>query len=226
MITTNHRIMTDNQKYIYEGIYDQIKMGFEPLTETKVRIMECVIDNDFQEDKISEKWVDKKITEVYAEHLTDSKTWQSPTTSQKLTKAFNQLCDMNIIALHFAGYTTSDGEYEVAEVERKLRKKGVKPDGYCFYHEQDLSRAIDGDKPNLYLAFNKCNNNDEALTIEIGKKIVAVLKENGLEVNWEESSTKKIQIINFRWQQIYEKKNEKLLNYKKVIKRILKAQKT
>ena len=124
--------MTDNQKYIYEPICDQIKMGFEPLSDTKERIMECVEDNDFQEDKISKKWVDQKIAEVYAAHLADSKTWQSPTNTERLINVFNQLCDMNIIALHCAGYDTSEGEDEVVDVEKKLRKKEIKSDGYCF----------------------------------------------------------------------------------------------
>ena len=44
-------------------------------------------------------------------------------TNKNYKKAIKQLCDMNIIALHFAAYTTSDGEYEVAELERKIKKK-------------------------------------------------------------------------------------------------------
>jgi len=38
----SNNTMTDNQKYIYQPICEQIKMGFESLSETKERMMECV----------------------------------------------------------------------------------------------------------------------------------------------------------------------------------------
>jgi len=99
--------------------------------------------------------------------------------------------------LHNAGFTTSDGVYEVVEVERALRKKGKKSDGYCFYHEQDLGSAIVPQNPSLMLAFQKVDNSDNKTTIQVGKKIVAILKENGFQIKWDEIATRKIEIINF-----------------------------
>jgi hypothetical protein len=69
-------------------------------------------------------------------------------------------------------------------------------DGYCLYHEQDLSRAISKENPSLYIAFQKINNEDDKVSIEVGKKVVGVLKKHGFEVDWNESATTKIHIPN------------------------------
>ena len=104
----------------------------------------------------------------------------------------------------------------------ELKKRGKKSDGYCFYHEQDLARAIQPENPSLMLAFQKINNSEEQVTIEIGRKIVEILKRNGFEVNWGESATRKIEIINFAWQNLYDESKEDLLDYEKVIERMSK----
>jgi predicted MPP superfamily phosphohydrolase len=155
--------------------------------------------------------------------LNESKNWQKPTDTDRLFQAFDQLCQMNIIALHYAGYTSSDGEYEVVEVEEKLNEKGVSSLGYCFYHEQDLERAIELENPSLSIAFQKIDNEDDKVTIEVGKKIVSVLERNGFTVLWNESPTRKIEIPNFKWQKIYKDSDSDLINHDKVVKMMTNA---
>ena len=161
--------MTENEAFIYESIFNQVRMGFLSLDEIQENILEEIEDNEF-EDEISEEWAFDKIKEEYQKLLAESKKWNSPTDTERLIKAFDELGDENIIALHNAGYTTTDGEYEVVEVERDLQENEVESDGYCFYHEQDLARAIDTENSGLYIAFQKVDNSDDAVTIEIGKR--------------------------------------------------------
>jgi hypothetical protein len=212
--------MTENEAFIYESIFNQVRMGFLSLDEIQENILEEIEDNEF-DDEISEEWAFDKIREEYQKLLAESKQWKSPTDTEKLIKAFDELGDENIIALHNAGYTTSDGEYEVVEVERELRENEVESDGYCFYHEQDLARAVDIENPSLYIAFQKVDNSDDAVTIEVGKKVAEVLRNNGFDVNWNESSRTKIEIPGFRWQKIFDEDARDLQDYSEVVERMI-----
>jgi hypothetical protein len=211
--------MTENQEFIYESIVLQVRMGFLPIDEIKDNIIEEIEDNGF-EDEISEDWANEQINNEWENLISESKNWNSPTDNERLTEAFDELCDKNIIALHSAGFETSDGEYEVVEVERALRENGKMSDGYCFYHEQDLARAISKDNPSLYIAFQKINNEDDKVSIEVGKKVAEVLKHHSFAVDWNDSATTKILIPNFKWQRIYDENNRDLQDYNNVIERM------
>ena len=212
--------MTENEAFIYESIENQVRMGFLSLDEIKDNILEEIEDNEF-ENEISEDWATQRIEAEWNSRLNETKTWKSPTDTERLIAAFDELCDQNIIALHNAGYTTTDGEYELVDVERKLRDNGIVSDGYCFYHEQDLSRAIAKEDPSLYIAFQKVDNEDDDVTIAVGKKVVEVLKKHQFEVDWNESPTSKILIPNFKWELFYDENNVDLLDYEAVAKRII-----
>ncbi|MFT3705544.1 MAG: hypothetical protein QM802_24455 [Agriterribacter sp.] len=162
--------MTENEDFIYESIVSQVRMGFRPIVGIKENIIEEIEDNGF-EDEISEEWALTNIDNEWNNLITESKQWKTPTDTERLIKAFDELCNANIIALHNAGYTTSDGEYEIVEVERELRKMDIMSDGYCFYHTQDLSRAIESENPSLYIAFQKVDNSNDEVTIGVGKRV-------------------------------------------------------
>ena len=212
--------MTENEAFIFESIENQVRMGFLSIDEIKDNILDEIEDNEF-ENEISEDWATQHIEAEWQSMLNETKTWKSPTDTDRLIAAFDELCDQNIIALHNAGYTTSDGEYEVVDVEQKLRDNGIVSNGYCFYHEQDLSRAIAKEDPSLYIAFQKVDNEDDDVTIAVGKKVVEVLKKHQFEVDWNESPTTKIHIPNFKWELFYNENNVDLLNYEAVAKRMI-----
>lgn len=215
--------MTENEEFIYESIVSQIRMGFLSLDEIKENIIEEIEDNEF-ENEISEEWAFEHIDKEWESLITESKHWKNPTDTERLIKAFDELCDVNIIALHNAGFTTSDGEYEVVEVERELRKNRIASDGYCFYHEQDLSRAIEklSENPSLYIAFQKVDNSNDEVTIGIGNKVADILKKNNFDIEWDGTATTKIKISNFRWQLVYDEDGRDLLNYEEVAQHMIK----
>lgn len=212
--------MTENETFIYESIFNQVRMGFLSLDEIQENILEEIEDNEF-EDEISEEWAFDKIKEEYQKLLSESKKWKSPTDTERLIKAFDELGEENIIALHNAGYTTTDGEYEVVEVERELQENEVESDGYCFYHEQDLARAIATENPGLYIAFQKVDNLDDAITIEVGKRVAEVLINNDFKIIWNGSAKSKIEIPGFRWQKIFDEDARDLEDYSEVVGRML-----
>lgn len=212
--------MTENEEFIYESIFNQVRMGFLSILEIKENIIEEIEDNGFDKE-ISEKWAFENIEQELERLLEESKNWKKPTDSERLIEAFDELCEQNIIALHNAGFTTSDGEYEVVEVERKLRENQVISDGYCFYHEQDLSRAITPKDSSLYIAYQKVNNSDDDVTLEVGKKVVKVLTNNGFKIEWNEDVNSKILIPNFRWEYIYDERKRDIQNYDEVADMII-----
>src|SRR5579863_9667476 len=97
---------------------------------------------------------------------------------------------MGIIALHRAGADISDGLHDVRE-EHKRRERGVI--GYCFYHDQDVARAILGQ--GLMLAFGDMQDN-EAKSIEIGRRIVREIERVGFAVDWSGTKEKRIRVAN------------------------------
>lgn len=208
--------MTENQEYIYNSLVSQVRMGFSSTEDIIENVLEEIMMNEFG-DEIKEAWVRSAIEQEFDQLQKESEHWKSPTDTDRLVKAFRELCGMNIIALHNAGYTTSDGEAEVVAVEDELRKRDIQSDGYCFYHEQDLQRAMSSEGAGLWIAFQKIDNSDDAVTLAVGQKVVDNLRANGFDVNWAGLVNQKIEIQNFKWQKVYSESGENLLNYRNVV---------
>ncbi len=77
-----------------------------------------------------------------------------------------------MISLQNAGYTQSEGLEDVSEIWNKGGAHASPIIGYCFYHGQDLERAVNGE--GLMLTFGDINGTDER-GIEVGKIIAEVL---------------------------------------------------
>ena len=90
--------MTENQEFIYESIFNQVRMGFSSIEEIQESTLEEVEDNEF-EDEISEEWINSTIENEYKKLVAESRNWKSPTDTEKLVKAFNEICKENIVAL-------------------------------------------------------------------------------------------------------------------------------
>ena len=70
--------------------------------------------------------------------------------------------------------------------------------GYCFYHWQDVERAVAGD--GLHLAFGPTDAKDEETHgVEVGNIVTAALKEAGLQATWNGSFNTRIFLPDFDW---------------------------
>src|SRR5690606_31424858 len=127
--------MTEDQQFIFDSIYTQVRSGFYSLEEILEFVTEEIEDNGF-EDEISEEWTQNQIDKVQQELLEESRSEVPFAPTQRLIAAFDELAANKIIALHYAGYTTDEGEYEVVEIERVLIDNETESEGYCFYHGQ------------------------------------------------------------------------------------------
>ena len=153
---------------------------------------------DWDED--DEDDFDKQLLEEYARSEFQAKreaevTWPPVTDCDRLDAAFNALNGMGIIALHNAGYTISDGISDVSEVLAASDRDKIK--GYCFYHEQDLERAVDGH--GLMLAFGDIADT-AAGKRAVGELVKAELERRGFVVEWDGVAEKRIDLPGIVWQ--------------------------
>lgn len=119
----------------------------------------------------------------------------------KLDSAFMSLRKQGIVALHYAGYTQSEGFEECNEVATELYEKSEKVVGCCFYTEQDLGHILQEDSALFYFSFG--NYFEKPTAEEVGRIIVDELKNVGFCVRWDGSAKTKIGIKDFKWDKYY-----------------------
>lgn len=125
----------------------------------------------------------------------EQRGWPAETDCDRLDRVFADLQAQGIITLQNAGYTQSDGYDDVREVHARGPEGHV---GYCFFHGQDLERAVAG--AGLHLAFGPIDPREEqARGPEIGRQIVATLGRRGLETKWDGTFEKRIHVTPFDW---------------------------
>lgn len=192
--------MTENEKYLRDHFLVSIKSGFLSLEDVIAEMLEIVEDEGWGSE-ISEEWVKQHVTREYEKNVADSKTWVHPTDTQRLHQVFDNLCRENIVALHNAGYTTSDAIYDVQDIWKDIEDAGGKPIGYCYYHGQDLERVIE--EGILNIGFHGAKENNEKEAIIIGNKVVAALKSAGFTIDWNGAASRRIAIQDFNWQNTF-----------------------
>lgn len=192
--------MTENEKYLYDHFLTSIKSGFESLEDIIDAALEAVEDEGWQSE-ISEEWVKETFQREYAKNEAESKAWQHPTDTEKLQIIFDTLCKEKIVALHNAGYTQSDAIYDAQDVWKDLEDQGIKPIGYCYYHGQDLERVIRTGTLSIGFYGEKEKNDKDAILI--GNKVAAAFSNGGFTVEWNGTASKRIEIKNFNWQNVF-----------------------
>ena len=193
-----------------------ILFGFENAEE----LVESISEMFYDEDDFDEKWLRSEIEIRLQKHKTESLTWQKPTDFEKLVNAFDELNKERILSLHKAGYTRQDGQDDCKEIIEELDKIGIPTKGYCFYHTQDLERAI-GEERMLFIGFDSFNGEDE-LAKEVAEQIIEVLKKHKFNVKWNGSLQTRIEILDLNWQKTVDNID---YNYGRVLK-IMKNQHT
>ncbi|PUA37838.1 hypothetical protein C8Z91_17870 [Paenibacillus elgii] len=149
---------------------------------------------------IDEEQLQTEINSLFNRHTEASKQWPRPTHFENLATVFDMLCDGGIIALHNAGITISDGIDDANECYEELIKRGKLPAGYCFYHEQDIERAIGSNV--LPIAFGTFRENTEH-AVKVANVIVSFLESFGFNVHWDGDINSRIELRNFEWRKTY-----------------------
>jgi len=104
--------MSEDQQFIFDSIYTQVRSGFYSLEDIQNNIIEEIEDNGF-EDEISEDWAYEQIDRVNEELLKESESWGENTQTTRLIAAFDELAESKIIALHYTGFTNDTGNMKL-----------------------------------------------------------------------------------------------------------------
>ena len=126
--------------------------------------------------------------------------WPQHTDCDRLDKAFDRLRAQGICALHFpeSGYTMQHGRAAVIE---EVTAEGVPEDryaGFCFYHAQDIDRALD--EEGLMLAFGSVVSEEDEDDVQIGRMVRDALLQEGLQTEWDGTADSRIHVPGLRWQ--------------------------
>lgn len=181
----------------YQLLEEGIRFGFENQDE----LFESIRDVFYDEEDFDDEWLGQAINDRYIRYQKEAADWEKPTAFDKLAIAFDQLAKERIVALHKAGHTKSDGVEDCMEVVNILAEHQVKMKGYCYYHSQDLARAIDPEIKSLFLGFDSVDRNDDA-AIVVANTIIDILQRNGFEVSWPGTVEQRIEILNIDWKKL------------------------
>lgn len=172
-----------------------IKSGFYDEDE----ILE-IIDDEFIEENLSQDLISKLLLEnkeTLEEISEDSEDFTN------LKNAFLDLTKENIISIHNAGYDIEEGIQDSFELFTHLRNNKFTPIGFCFYTFEDIENVLE--ENDLAIAFGDFEY-DEKKGLEIAKRIVAVLKDYGFDIDWNESVDERILIKGFDWKKHFDGK--------------------
>jgi hypothetical protein len=182
--------------YAVSEIRRLVWSGFYDADEVK----EILLDEIFQPGEVDAEWATQYIHAEFMRKKEVEGAWPLVTDCDRLNSAFDELNDGGIIALQNAGYTQDEGIEDVTDVYQELGGEASEVEGYCFYHGQDLERAVDGQ--GLLLTFGDILGDDER-GVDVGHRIVETLARHGLAVSWSGSISERIELPEIEWRRRY-----------------------
>ncbi len=186
--------LNETDRYILNAIRKWVWSGFYTADE-----IDFMID-DLLEDDAHEEFLRDAIAPELAKKSEAEKNWPAETDCERLDAAFVALETRNILCLQNAGFEMSDGHHEAFEVISD--HPGQRYIGYCFYHGQDLERAVDGG--GLMLAFDHVDG-DVPDKIRVGNALKEELERVGFKIDWSGAADQRINIAVIDWKRRYRK---------------------
>jgi hypothetical protein len=184
--------MNETEQYILDAIKTRVWSGFASHADVQQLVDDLLTDEG--SDDVDEAALRAAVPREFALKRDAEKAWPRETDCDRLDAAFTALNGQGVVALHDAGYTMSDGFDDVSQV---LHERGRdKFRGYCFYHGQDLERALAGH--GLMLAFGDLDDTASG-KLAIGKLVASTLEAHGLVVSWNGSAETRIDLPKFDW---------------------------
>jgi hypothetical protein len=180
--------MNEEDQYIFDLIKVHVWAGFDTPDEVQEMI------SDVLEEGADEDMLRKSVATEFQKKFEDEKSWPKITDFDRLDSAFKALKSRGILCLHNAGYTMSDGHDDSIEAVQEYPEGQFF--GYCFYHGQDLERALSG--YGLMLAYDHVKG-DVPEKINVAKVIQEELEKAGFTTDWDGTTNKKINIPNIDW---------------------------
>ncbi|MDD3482317.1 hypothetical protein [Azovibrio restrictus] len=184
--------MSETEIYILESIKKWVWSGYYQPDHV------CEMLCDILEEDVDENVMRQAIDIEFSKKAEEEKSWPPVTDCDRLDSVFVRLDKAGICACQNAGYTMSDGYSDVAEALAYRGKENYH--GYCFFHGQDIERALEGH--GLSIAFGDLNDVAEK-TISVGQSVKHALEEAGFEVEWNGSADSRLNVPKINWQRRY-----------------------
>lgn len=184
--------MSDDEKYLRDTIRTWVWGGFYDTARAAEHLDDLFTDDP--EMAVDRAVIEGALAAEFAAKATAEKSWPKETDCDRLDRVFEALNESGICALQNAGYTQSDGFSDVSEVIHEQGRENFR--GYCFYHGQDLERAVAG--KGLLLAFGDLDQSD-AKSLSVAHAIVDALKKERFTVSWDGTVKTRIDITNIAW---------------------------
>ncbi|MCU0941010.1 MAG: hypothetical protein MUE35_00480 [Hydrogenophaga sp.] len=142
-------------------------------------------------------WIKALLARTLARKRAAEATWPAVTDTDRLDNAFEKLNAQGICALQWAGNTLDDGFEAVDEALEADHAPAGGYQGYCFFHSQDIDRALDGE--GLLLAFGHIDSKRAQDHLRIGEIVRQALQQEGIEVAWDGKGDTRINLPRLRW---------------------------
>lgn len=175
-------------------IASMVRSGFYD----RERLIEVFTEEMDAPGELNASDVASAIDEQFTAYEQEKLSYPATTDCDRLDVAFAKMNERGVIAIQNAGYTQSDGYDDVGEVySQRPDKESVL--GYCYYHGQDLERAINGD--GLCFAFGPVDPADEqTVGVDVGNIVREELENSGLSVDWDGTFEKRLSVPKLSWQ--------------------------
>lgn len=180
--------MNENEQYVADSIETWVSSGFYTRDDIEDMI------EDIIEDDCDVEMLQSLVGPALRSKLKEERSWPQVTDCDRLDTVFAALEKAGICALSNAGYTMSDGESDVAEAVADAGDGRYT--GYCFYHGQDVERAVNGE--GVMIAFGALTD-DRNRQIQVGQSVADALRAAGFAVNWDGSIDTRIHVPVFDW---------------------------
>ncbi len=161
------------------------------------QITQMIAQHAEDEDDIDVDVMQAFAATVLAKKRAAEATWPEVTDSDRLADAFSDLSQSGILAVQWAGDTLDEGFEVVNERLETLDPEGEIYAGACFFHSQDMDRALYGE--GLSVAFGHLHSDEAEDYVAIGKRVVEALQRHGLQVSWNGTDRQRIGLPDFCW---------------------------
>lgn len=177
---------------VNDHILNAIKVGVWSGFYTPDEVHQII--DDLQEDGADETMLRAAVAPEFEKKAEAEKAWPPVTDCDRLDSVFERLTTRGILCLHNAGYTMSDGHEDANEALSNQPENAYF--GYCFYHGQDLERAVNGE--GLMLAYDHVEGDVPGKSL-VGLVIKEELEIAGFSLEWDGTSNKRINIPQMDW---------------------------
>jgi len=132
-----------------------------------------------------------ELERLWSAQRSAERDWGEQTDCDRLDKAFSELDACGIVSRQDFTCCGNCGAAEIGAEMDDAEGRGVHVRGYAFYHQQDTERAVEGH--GIYLNYGADRAGEEP-ALAIAHEIIAVLKRNGLDPQWNGKFSQRIHV--------------------------------